>query len=165
MLDNEKKFKKIDNNINRIHKKVEEEKNNKINNYINRTSLIRRNYSNLSNLSIQNYSMFFENEKKYKKFIESLKSQININNGVTYYTFMKELKKYQNQKDKTINIKTCHFILRTLGVNFKFYDLIELFKSAYVLGITSLVSNQLSIPSNCKKITFLFLNLPVYLFL
>jgi Ca2+-binding EF-hand superfamily protein len=59
MLDNEKKFKKIDNNINRIHKKVEEEKNNKINNYINRTSLIRRNYSNLSNLSIQNYSMFF----------------------------------------------------------------------------------------------------------
>ena len=140
MLDNEKKFKKIDNNINRIHKKVEEEKNNKINNYINRTPLIRRNYSNLSNLSIQNYSMFFENEKKYKKFNEALKSQININNGVTYYTFMKELKKYQNQKDKTINIKTCHFILRTLGVNFKFYDLIELFKS-----INKLNSNQINI--------------------
>ena len=79
-------------------------------------------------------------KEDWEKFIEALKSQININNGVTYYTFMKELKKYQNQKDKSINIKTCHFILRTLGVNFKFYDLIELFKS-----INKLNSNQINI--------------------
>ena len=128
MLDNEKKFKKINNNISHIHDKIEDEKINEVNNYIRRTPFMRKNYSNLSNLSIQNYSLFFENEKKYKKFIEDLKLKINTNNGITYYTFMKELKTYQNHKDKTININTCHFILKSLGINYKFYDLIELFK-------------------------------------
>ena len=129
MLDNEKKFSKINKKINRINDNIEEEK---VNNYINKVNKIplrkRKNYS-LSDLSVQNYSLFFENEKKYKKLLEALKNKININNGITYYTLMKELKSYQNQKDKTINLNNMYFILRNLGIAFKYYDLIELFKS------------------------------------
>ena len=131
MIDNEKRFNKINNKVNNMQKIVEEEKNEKINNYINRTPFIKRNKSNLSNisdLSIQNYSLFFENETKYKKLLEYFKSKININNGITYYTLMKELSYYQNQNDKTINLKTLYFVLRQLKIDFKFYDLIELFK-------------------------------------
>ena len=128
MLDNEKRFNKLNNNINRMKKNVEEEK---VGNYMernNRTPYIKRYNNNLSNLSIQNYSLFFQNEPKYKKFLQKFKSKVNINNGITYYTFMKELNYYQNQNDKTINVNTCFFLLKKLGIDFKFYDLIELFK-------------------------------------
>ena len=126
MLDNEKKLSKISNKINRINDNIEEEK---VNNYIKKVPLMKRKNYSLSDLSVQNYSLFFENEKKYKKLLEALKNKININNGITYYTLMKELKNYQNQKDKTINLNNMYFILRNLGIAFKYYDLIELFKS------------------------------------
>ena len=129
MIDNEKKFNKINNKINRINNRIEEEKVDNYINKINKPLLVKRKNYSLSDLSIQNYSLFFENEKKYKKLLEALKSKININNGITYYTLMKELKFYQNQKDKTININNMHLVLRNLGVDFKYYDLIELFKS------------------------------------
>ena len=128
MLDNQKRFNKLNNNINNMKKTIEEEK---VGNYmerINRTPYIKRYNNNLANLSIQNYSLFFQNEPKYKKLLQKLKSKININNGITYYTFMKELNYYQNQNDKTININTCFFLIKKLGIDFKLYDLIELFK-------------------------------------
>ena len=128
MLDNEKRFNKINNNINKIEKKVHDETVNNYINKINKTPLIKRNNNSMENLSIQNYSIFFENEAKYKNLLEKLRTKININNGITYYTFMNELKYYQNDNDKIINLNSCYFILRKLNIGFKFYDLMELFK-------------------------------------
>ena len=129
MLDNEKKYNKINKKITEMNNKIEDEK---VNNYIkkvNKKPLMKRNHYSLPDLAIQNYSLFFENEKKYKKLFECLKSKININNGITYYTFMREVKNYQNPNKKTINVNNMHFILRNMGIPFKFYDLIELFKN------------------------------------
>ena len=129
MLDNEKRFNKINNNINKIEKKVLDETVGNYINKINKTPYIKRNNNSLPNLSIQNYSIFFENEAKYKNLLEKLRTKININNGITYYTFMNELKHYQNDYDKNINLNACYFVLRKLNIGFKFYDLMELFKS------------------------------------
>ena len=125
MLDNEKKFNKIKG----INNKIEEEKVGNYINKINKNQFIKRKNYSVSDLSVQNYALFFENDKKYKKLLEALKNKININNGITYYTFMKELKYYQNKNDETINLNNMHFILRKLGIDFKYNDLIELFKS------------------------------------
>ena len=129
MLDNEKRFNKINNNINKIEKKVRDETVGNYINKINKTPYVKRNNNSLPNLSIQNYSIFFENEAKYKNLLEKLRMKININNGITYYTFMNELKHYQNDNDKNINLNACYFVLRKLNIGFKFYDLMELFKS------------------------------------
>ena len=58
MLDNEKRFNKINNNINTIEKKVRDETVGNYINKINRTPYIKRNNNSLPNLSIQNYSIF-----------------------------------------------------------------------------------------------------------
>ena len=128
MLDNEKRFNKINNSINKVEKKVIDEQVGNYINKVNKTPYIKRNNNSLPNLSIQRYNLFYENEPKYKNLLNKLKSKINVNNGITYYTFMNELKYYQNDNDKSININACYFILRKLNIGFKFYDLIELFK-------------------------------------
>ena len=143
MLDNEKKFKRINKKITEINKKIGEEK---INNYIKKikkTPYIKRNNYSLPDLTIQNYSLFFENEKKNKKLFQCLKSKINVNNGITYYSFMKELKNYQNPINKTINVNNMHFVLRNLGIPFKFYDLIQIFKSIGELNSDKINTNEL----------------------
>ena len=120
MLDNEKRYNKINDRIKELRK--EEEEKNSFNN-------IKKFPDNDNNtLSIQNYSLYYKNDLKYNKYIKLLKSKININNGITYYTLMKELKYHQNQSNKTINLNSLYYVLRNIGIGFRYYDLIELFK-------------------------------------
>ena len=128
MLDNEKRFNKINKNITQIEKKVLDEGLGTYIKKINQTPYIKRNNNSLPNLAIQNYSIFYENEPKYNNLLQKLKSKINTNNGIRFYTFMNEVKHYQNYEDNCINLNSCYFVLRKLNIGFKFYDLMELFK-------------------------------------
>ena len=94
-----------------------------------------QNFSNLNlnnnnyekNLSIQNYNLSFENDSHYNKLLLLLRSKINTENGVTYYTFAQKLKMYEDERDKTINLNSFYSALRDSNISFRLYDLTDLF--------------------------------------
>ena len=79
-----------------------------------------------NNLSIQNYSFSFEKDSYFQKLLLLLRSKINTDNGVTYYTFAQKLKSYENN-NKTISLNSFYSSLRDVNISFRLNDLTDLF--------------------------------------
>ena len=95
-------------------------------NISNYNSNINKNDYN-NNLSIQNYSLSYENNSYFKKLLLLLQSKINTDSGVTYYSFAKKLKLYENPNDKTITLNSFYSSLRDINIPFRLNDLTDLF--------------------------------------
>ena len=62
----------------------------------------------------------------FQKLVNSLKDQININNGITYYTFLYEVKNGCDENN-TINIDTLFNAFKSIGINISSNDLNNFF--------------------------------------
>ena len=62
----------------------------------------------------------------FKKLVNSLKDQINTNNGITYYTFLYELKNGCDENN-TLNIETLINALKAIGLNIPQNDINNFF--------------------------------------
>ena len=102
-----------------------------INSYNLKTNNNKNNNSNLNNhikyLSIDNYSLSYENDSYFKKLLSLLQSKINKDNGVTYYTFVQKIKLNENKYDKTITLNSFYSSLRDINISFRLNDLTDLF--------------------------------------
>ena len=96
-----------------------------------KTNNNKNNNSNLNNhikyLSIDNYSLSYENDSYFKKLLSLLQSKINKDNGVTYYTFVQKIKLNENKYDKTITLNSFYSSLRDINISFRLNDLTDLF--------------------------------------
>lgn len=81
-----------------------------------------------NNLSVENYSLSYENDSYFKKLLLLLQSKINIENGVAYYTFVEKLKSYENNDDNTINLNSFYSALRDFNIPLALNDLTDFFK-------------------------------------
>ena len=107
------------NNVNNININ---QNNNIINENISNNNEVKNNINNQSNNSVDDeYNIV-------KKLIFLLQNKINTNNGITYYTFVKKLKSYENSISQTINIDNFYYTLRDLNINFNIDYIKILFK-------------------------------------
>ena len=70
----------------------------------------------------------------FQKLVTSLKDQININNGITYYTFLYEIKNGCDENN-TINIETLFNAFKSIGINISSNDLNNFFNLLDFSGI------------------------------
>ena len=75
-----------------------------------------------------------QTKEYFKKLINFIKSQIHINNGLTYYSFLNELK---NNSDQTQNISLENFInsFKNIGLNIEQNEIINYFNLIDFAGI------------------------------
>lgn len=85
------------------------------------------NFNRIKYLSIDNYSLSYENDSYFKKLLSLLQSKINKDNGVTYYTFVQKIKLNENKYDKTITLNSFYSSLRDINISFRLNDLTDLF--------------------------------------
>ena len=81
---------------------------------------------NKNNLSVQNYSFSFEKDSYFHKLLLLLRSKINIDNGITYYTFAEKLKACENYRPG-IDLISFYSSLRDINITFRLSDLTDLF--------------------------------------
>ena len=70
----------------------------------------------------------------FQKLVNSLKDQININNGITYYTFLYELKNGSNENNQ-LTIDTLFTAFKSIGLNISEKDLNNFFNLLDFSGV------------------------------
>ena len=95
--------------------------------FISKPFNLNNNQKNLPNLSIEKYSLSYENDSYFKKLLLLLQSKINKDNGVTYYTFAQKIKLHENKNDNTITLNSFYSTLRDINISFRLNDLTDLF--------------------------------------
>ena len=90
----------------------------------NKDKIQNNSNNNNINTDINNNS---ENKNYFQKLINLFQSKININNGITYYTFARELKSREDKNTHSIGIETLLSIIQQMNLNISRDDLINLF--------------------------------------
>ena len=113
-----------------LYERIIEQPNNVNNNTNQKNNINNINISNnnINKKNINNQSNNIKDDESSKKLILLLQNKINTNNGITYYTFAKKIKSYENHITQTINIDNFYSSLRDISVNFSIDDLTNLFK-------------------------------------
>ena len=84
--------------------------------------------NNKNNTLIKNYSPLYKEDSSYfKKLLLLLQTKINIENGMSYYTYAQKLKSYENQTDKTITLNSFYSSLRDFNISVRINDLTDFF--------------------------------------
>ena len=84
-------------------------------NYLNK----QKEYENVSNINRMN--------SNFELLIEKFKEKINTNNGVTYYTFVKNLKSNEEKLSQTVSIDELSISIQQLKLNISSNDIYEFF--------------------------------------
>ena len=87
-----------------------------------------KNNSNTNDNSNNKLSVENKNDSHFKKLLLLLQSKINIENGVTYYTFVEKIKSYENNVDNTINLNSFYSVLRDFNIPLALNDLTDFFR-------------------------------------
>ena len=115
-------------------------------NYLNKN----REYENVSNKNQGN---------NYELLIEKLKEKINTNNGMTYYTLIKNLKANEEKLSQTVSLDELSISLQQLHLNISSNDIYELFNylDSEKIGriSTSDILNLITEPINEKRKIYL----------
>ena len=115
-------------------------------NYLNKN----REYENVSNKNQEN---------NYELLIEKLKEKINTNNGMTYYTLIKNLKANEEKLSQTVSLDELSISLQQLHLNISSNDIYELFNylDSEKIGriSTSDILNLVTEPINEKRKIYL----------
>ena len=115
-------------------------------NYLNKN----REYENVSNKNQGN---------NYELLIEKLKEKINTNNGMTYYTLLKNLKANEEKLSQTVSLDELSISLQQLHLNISSNDIYELFNylDSEKIGriSTSDILNLVTEPINEKRTIYL----------
>ena len=115
-------------------------KNNSISNINNTTQNESINRNNIQNNSLNNNTNNnSENKNYFQKLINLFRNRINVNNGITYYTFAHALKSLEDKSTQTIGIENLLSIIEQMELNINQDDLINFYS---ILDITQ--SNKVS---------------------
>ena len=104
----------------------------------NNNKYIRNNYQNIDlnkyNRNYMNKQKEYENvsninqgNNNFELLIEKLKEKINTNNGVTYYTFIKNLKTNEEKLSQTVSIDELSISLQQLRLGISSNDIYDFF--------------------------------------
>ena len=93
---------------------------------INQKEVQNENYQNRKTPD-KNDDYIEEKKNYFKNLLNILRSKININNGITYYSLAHHLKSNEDKSTKTINIETLLSTLKTLQINLNPDDIINFF--------------------------------------
>ena len=105
-------------------------------NKYNRTYLNKqKEYESVSNKNLEN--------NNYELLIEKLKEKINTNNGMTFYSFMKNLKTNEEKLSQTVSIDELSISLQQLRLNISSNDIYEFFNYLDVEKIGRVSSNDI----------------------
>lgn len=130
---------------------------------------IRNNFQNIDlnkyNRNYLNKNREYENvskknqENNYELLIENLKEKINTNNGMTYYTLIKNLKANEEKLSQTVSLDELSISLQQLHLNISSNDIYELFNylDSEKIGriSTSDILNLITEPINEKRTIYL----------
>ncbi len=130
---------------------------------------IRNNFQNIDlnkyNRNYLNKNREYENvskknqENNYELLIENLKEKINTNNGMTYYTLIKNLKAHAEKLSQTVSLDELSISLKQLHLNISSNDIYELFNylDSEKIGriSTSDILNLITEPINEKRKIYL----------
>ena len=129
--------------------------------------------SNFQNIDLNKYNRTYLNKQKeyenvssvnqgnnnYEILLEKLKEKINTNNGMTYYTFIKNLKTNEETLSQTVSIDELSISLQQLRLNISSNDIYDFFNYLDTEKIgrisTSEILNIITEPINERRKTFL----------
>ena len=108
-------------------------RNNNINNLKNDTNNSNNN-NNINiedippnNNNIKDTNNNSDNKSYFQKMVNLFRNQININNGITYYTFAHGLKSLEDKSTNTISIENLFSVIDQMGLNISQDDLINFY--------------------------------------
>ena len=145
-------------------------RNNKMKNDMRDNNYFIRN--NFQNIDLNKYNRNYLNKNKeyenvsnknegnnYELLIEKLKEKINTNNGMTYYTLIKNLKANEEKLSQTVSLDELSISLQQLHLNISSNDIYELFNylDSEKIGriSTSDILNLVTEPINEKRKIYL----------
>ena len=97
--------------------------NSKLNNNVNVNNELQNNQISQMNKNTSNQ----ENKNYFQKLINLFQSKINVNNGIIYYTFARELKLIEDKNTKTTSIENLLSVIQKLELNISQDDLINFY--------------------------------------